>query len=61
VDANVQRDLVEVVQRYALDPEPGGEVWLRGVPEPWPFPANLRVASALVTAVDMANVACHTS
>jgi excisionase family DNA binding protein len=54
VDAYVpERDLVEVVEHYALNPEPGGEVWLRSVPEPWPFPANLRVAPALVTAVDI--------
>jgi hypothetical protein len=56
VDAYVpEPDLVEVVERYALDPEAGGEVWLRSVPEPWPFPANLRVAPALVTAVDLAD------
>jgi segregation and condensation protein B len=32
---------------------PGGEVWLRSVPEPWPFPANSRIAPSLVTAVDL--------
>jgi excisionase family DNA binding protein len=54
LDAYVpQGDLVEVVERYELDPDPGGEVWLRSVPEPWPFPANLRVAPALVTAIDL--------
>jgi segregation and condensation protein B len=56
VDAYVpERDLVEVIERYELDPEPDGDVWLRSVPEPWPFPPNLRVAPALVTAVDLAD------
>jgi segregation and condensation protein B len=56
VDAYVrERDLVEVVEGYALEPDPSGEVRLRSVPEPWPFPANVRVAPALVAAVDIAD------
>jgi hypothetical protein len=36
-----------------LEPEPSGEMWLRSVRDAWPFPANVRVAPALVAAVDL--------
>jgi segregation and condensation protein B len=45
--------LVEVVEAYQLEPDPTGDVVLRSVPEPWPFPPQLRVAPELVAAVDL--------
>ena len=47
--------LVDVVERYALEPDPAGDLVLRSVPEPWPFPAQLRVVPELVAAVDLAD------
>ena len=42
--------LVDVVERYALEPDPAGDLVLRSVPEPWPFPPQLRVVPELVAA-----------
>jgi segregation and condensation protein B len=47
--------LVDVVDRYELDPDPSGDLVLRSVPEPWPFPAQMRVVPELVAAVDLAD------
>jgi segregation and condensation protein B len=47
--------LVDVVERYELEPDPSGDLVLRSVPEPWPFPAQLRVVPELVAAVDLAD------
>ena len=44
-----------MVERYALEPDPAGELLLRSVPEPWPFPPQLRVVPELVAAVDLAD------
>ena len=56
VDAYVaEPTLVDVVERYALEPDPAGDLLLRSVPEPWPFPPPLRVVPELVAAVDLAD------
>jgi hypothetical protein len=47
--------LVDVVERYALEPDVAGDLVLRSVPEPWSFPPQLRVAPELVAAVDLAD------
>jgi hypothetical protein len=46
--------LADVVERYDLEPDDAGKVVLRTVREPWPFPAQLRVAPAVVVALDVA-------
>jgi segregation and condensation protein B len=46
--------LVDIVDRYELDPDPSGDLVLHSVPEPWPFPAQLRAVPELVAAVDLA-------
>jgi segregation and condensation protein B len=45
--------LVEVVERYELEPDPDGDLVLRTVPDAWPFPPQLRVVPKLVAAVDL--------
>ena len=47
--------LVEMVERYELEPDPIGDVVLRSMPEPWPFPPQQRVVPELVAAVDLAD------
>jgi hypothetical protein len=48
VEAHVPEPaLVDVVERYELEPEPAGDLLLRSVPEPWPFPAQMRVMPEL--------------
>jgi hypothetical protein len=47
--------LVDVVERYELEPDPSGDLVLRSVPDPWPFPPQLRVVPELVAAVDLAD------
>jgi segregation and condensation protein B len=47
--------LVDVVERYALEPDAGGDLLLRSVPEPWPFPPQARVVPELVAALDLAD------
>jgi segregation and condensation protein B len=47
--------LVEVVERYELEPDPAGDLVLRSVPEPWPFPPQMRVVPELIAAVDLAD------
>jgi segregation and condensation protein B len=46
--------LADVVERYELEPDDAGQVVLRAVREPWPFPPQLRVAAAVVAALDLA-------
>jgi segregation and condensation protein B len=46
--------LADVVGRYELEPDDAGQVVLRAVREPWPFPPQLRVAPAVVAALDLA-------
>jgi len=56
VDAYVPESvLVDLIERYALEPDPHGDLVLRSVPEPWPFPPQLRVVPELVAAVDLAD------
>jgi segregation and condensation protein B len=56
VDAYIREPaLVDVMERYELDPDPTGDLLLRSVPEPWPFPAQMRVEPELVAAVDLAD------
>ncbi|MBV9595470.1 MAG: SMC-Scp complex subunit ScpB [Chloroflexi bacterium] len=38
-----------------MKPDPAGDLVLRSVPEPWPFPSQLRVVAELVAAVDLAD------
>jgi segregation and condensation protein B len=47
--------LVDIVERYDLEPNPSGDLVLRSVPEPWPFPPQFRVVPRLVAAVDLAD------
>jgi segregation and condensation protein B len=47
--------LVELIESYELEPDPAGDLLLRSVPEPWPFPAQMRVVPELVAAVDLAD------
>ncbi len=46
--------LAEVVERHELEPDSAGPVILRAVQEPWPFPPQLRLAPAVVVALDLA-------
>jgi segregation and condensation protein B len=48
--------LVDVIERYSLEMagEQTVDVVLRAVPDPWPFPAHLRVAPEIVSALDLA-------
>jgi hypothetical protein len=46
--------LVEIVDRYELEADPSGYLVLRGVPESWPLPPQLRVVPELVAAADLA-------
>jgi segregation and condensation protein B len=56
VDAYVPEPmLIDLIERYALEPDPSGDLLLRSVPEPWPFPPQLRVVPELVAAVDLAD------
>jgi hypothetical protein len=55
VDAYVpQAALVPIVEHYDLEPDPAGDLLLRSVPEPWPFPPHTRVVPELVAALDLA-------
>ncbi len=47
--------LVDLVARYALEPDPAGDLVLRSVPEPWLLPPQLRVVPELVAAIDLAD------
>jgi segregation and condensation protein B len=47
--------LVDVVESYELEPDAAGDLLLRSVPEPWPFPAQMRVVPELVAAIDLAD------
>jgi segregation and condensation protein B len=47
--------LVDLVEQYQLDPDASGDLVLRSVPQPWPFPPHLRVVPELVAAVDLAD------
>ncbi len=51
-----EADLVELVDTHALELTDGGpgDLVLRAVPEPWPFPPHLRVVPDVVAAVDLA-------
>jgi hypothetical protein len=48
--------LVDTIERYSLEVagEQTADVVLRAVPDPWPFPAHLRVAPENVAALDLA-------
>jgi segregation and condensation protein B len=46
--------LADVVERYGLEPNDASQVVLRAVREPWPFPPQLRLAPAVVAALDLA-------
>jgi segregation and condensation protein B len=46
--------LADVVERYELEPDDTGQIVLRAVREPWPFPPQLRLAPAVVVALDLA-------
>ena len=48
--------LVDFINRYALDmaSDAAVDVVLRAVPDPWPFPAHLRVVPEIVAAIDLA-------
>jgi len=51
-----EANLVELVDTHALeltDEEPG-DLLLRAVPEPWPFPPHMRVVPDVVAALDLA-------
>jgi len=50
-----EASLVDVLERYELEPDPASDLVLRSVPEPWPFPPHLRVVPDLVAAVDLAD------
>jgi chromosome segregation and condensation protein ScpB len=47
--------LVDMVEHYELEHDPTGDLLLRSVPEPWPFPAHMRVVPDLVAALDLAD------
>jgi hypothetical protein len=56
VDAYIPEPaLVEIIESYELEPDPAGDLLLRSVPGPWPFPAQMRVVPELVAAVDVAD------
>ncbi len=46
--------LADVAGHYELKPDEAGQVVLRAVREPWPFPPQLRVAPPVVVALDLA-------
>ncbi len=46
--------LAEVLDRYQLERDERGDLQLRSLPEPWPFPPHARVVPALVAALDLA-------
>jgi segregation and condensation protein B len=46
--------LVAVVEDYQLERDDGGDLLLRSVPEPWPFPPHVRVVPSLLAALDLA-------
>jgi hypothetical protein len=46
--------LADITERYEPEPDDAGTIVLRAVREPWPFPAQLRLAPALVAALDLA-------
>jgi hypothetical protein len=45
--------LADVIDLYELEPDDAGQVVLRAVREPWPLPPQLRVAPAVVDAIDL--------
>jgi hypothetical protein len=47
--------LVDIIERFELEPDLTGDLLLRSVPEPWPFPSQIRVVPELVAAVDLAD------
>jgi len=51
-----EADLVQLVDTYVLEltEEGPGDLVLRAVPEPWPFPPHLRVVPDVVAALDLA-------
>jgi hypothetical protein len=42
---------VPIIEHYQLERDDGGDLLLRSVPEPWPFPPDARVVSPLVAAL----------
>jgi hypothetical protein len=46
--------LVAVVEHHQLERDEGGDLLLRSVPEPWPFPPHARVVAPLVAELDLA-------
>jgi chromosome segregation and condensation protein ScpB len=46
--------LADVLEHYQLEPDDAGTIVLRAVREPWPFPPQLRLTSAVVIALDLA-------
>jgi segregation and condensation protein B len=49
-----ERQLADVVERYALDrDDQQPDLLLRSTSEPWPFPPHARVAPALIAAFDL--------
>jgi len=49
----LEADLVDLVQQYDLERDPAGDLLLRAVPDPWPFPPQLRLVPAVVAALDL--------
>jgi segregation and condensation protein B len=47
-------NLADIVEHYELEPDDGGQIVLRAVREPWPFPPQLQLAPAVVVALDLA-------
>jgi segregation and condensation protein B len=45
--------LADIVERYELEPDDAGQVVLRAVRQPWPFPPQLLLAPAVVVALDL--------
>jgi hypothetical protein len=55
LEANVaEGQLVAVAESYQLERDDGGDLLLRSVPEPWPFPPHARVVPPLVASLDLA-------
>jgi hypothetical protein len=50
--------LVALIEKYGLERDDrSADLVLRSVPEPWPFPPQVRVAPAVVAALDLAEAA----
>jgi hypothetical protein len=46
--------LADFFERYKIEPDDAGQVVLRPCESPWPFPPQLRLAPAVVAALDLA-------